>query len=161
LASLGSPNRYDVEFLRDWLQRPDMGDFPISSHDKDAWHKETEYDLIAISARKNMDSFTQWVSASLVPAFHTLLGKRYKDPLPWHVTAGVAHYSDSNINRILDIMGTVFSSLFPILSIVVLYPVNYMPARIGIIAAFTAIFSLCLAVMTGARRIEIFAATAA
>jgi hypothetical protein len=161
LASLESPNKYDVELLRDWLRRPDMGDFPILSHDKDAWHKETEYDLIAISGRKDTDSFTQWVSTSLVPTFHALLGKRCKEPLLWHATAGVVHYSDSTINRILNLVGTILSSLFPIVSIVVLYLVNYMPARISIIAAFTAIFSLCLAVMTRARRVEIFAATTA
>ncbi|KAH8586242.1 hypothetical protein B0O99DRAFT_695692 [Bisporella sp. PMI_857] len=36
-----------------------------------------------------------------------------------------------------------------------------MAARLGIVCAFTLSFSLILALATGARRIEIFAATAA
>jgi hypothetical protein len=34
-----------------------------------------------------------------------------------------------------------------------------MAARLGILAGFTAMFALCLKLLTGSRRIEIFAAT--
>jgi hypothetical protein len=46
-------------------------------------------------------------------------------------------------------------------SIIVLYVVNNTSVRLGLVCAFTLIFSLVLALATEARRIEIFAATAA
>ena len=46
-------------------------------------------------------------------------------------------------------------------SIIVLYLVTSTPAQLGLVCAFTLIFSLTLALTTRARRVEIFAATAA
>jgi hypothetical protein len=63
--------------------------------------------------------------------------------------------------RILQIVGTVLACLFPISSIVILYLVSSMAARLGIVVLFTALFALSLAVFTGAKRVEIFAATSA
>jgi hypothetical protein len=36
-----------------------------------------------------------------------------------------------------------------------------MPARLGILTGFTALFALCLTLITGAKRVEVFAATSA
>jgi hypothetical protein len=55
----------------------------------------------------------------------------------------------------------MLSSLLPVTSIVVLYVVQSMPKRLGLITIFTAAFSFALTVMTTAKRPEIFAATAA
>jgi hypothetical protein len=55
----------------------------------------------------------------------------------------------------------VAAALLPVLSIVVLYVVNSDGLKLGIIVLFSAVFALVLALMTNARRIEIFAATAA
>jgi hypothetical protein len=56
---------------------------------------------------------------------------------------------------------TVISCLTPLSSIIILSVVRSMAARLGIVCAFTMVFSLVLALGTGARRVEIFAATAA
>jgi hypothetical protein len=53
------------------------------------------------------------------------------------------------------------ASLLPISSVVALYVVQSNNVRLGMIAGFSACFSLALAVMTSAKRIEVFAATAA
>jgi hypothetical protein len=58
-------------------------------------------------------------------------------------------------------VGTVVSSLAPMVSIVVLYVVQNTSVRLGLVCAFTLLFSFVLALVTNARRIEIFAATAA
>jgi hypothetical protein len=47
------------------------------------------------------------------------------------------------------------------ISIVVLYVINSMRIRLGLVCVFTLIFSFVLALATKARRVEIFAATAA
>lgn len=53
------------------------------------------------------------------------------------------------------------SSLLPIAAIVVLYVVQDMPKRLGIVAAFTAGFSLVLGFVTNGELIDVFAASAA
>jgi len=51
--------------------------------------------------------------------------------------------------------------VLPVASIALLYAVESMSKRLGIIAALTALFSVCLALMTSAGMADIFAATAA
>lgn len=70
-------------------------------------------------------------------------------------------YRDSHIYRIATVLGTLLSSLIPIAAIVVLSFVKDMTARLGIVSAFTAIFSVSLSLVTEGKRVEIFAATAA
>ena len=71
------------------------------------------------------------------------------------------HYDDGDIETVTNILGTVFSSLAPLVSIVVLSFVGNANARLGLVCAFTFIFAGCLAIATKARRVEVFAATAA
>ena len=70
-------------------------------------------------------------------------------------------YRDSYFYRIGNILGTLISTLIPVGAIVVLYLVSDMATRLAIVSIFTALFSMTLSVATGARRVEIFAATAA
>jgi len=161
LAKLGRPSKHDLDFLRDWLVRRDMGNFPIISNDRESWNKEMEHDLVTVNEPSDSDPFSSWVSQSFLPTFHSLIGKHYKDPVSWDQESGISWYSDGRIQSALDVFGTVASSLFPIASIVALYFVNSMLVRLGIVAAFTTVFSVCLALMTKARRVDVFAATTA
>lgn len=70
-------------------------------------------------------------------------------------------YSDSHVLGTIDLVGTVIASMIPLVSVVILYWVQNLGARLGIICAFTLLFSTGLAGVTRARRIEIFACTAA
>jgi len=65
------------------------------------------------------------------------------------------------VESVLGILVTVVASLLPICSVVALFIVQSNGLRLGMIAIFSACFSLALALMTNARRIEVFAATAA
>jgi len=60
----------------------------------------------------------------------------------------------------VNIITTLISSMLPITSVIILYFVDNIRARLGIVAAFLAVFSLTLALVTEAKRVEIFAATA-
>jgi hypothetical protein len=51
--------------------------------------------------------------------------------------------------------------LIPIASIVVLYQVQSMSARLGIIAAFNVLVAVCLMGFANAKRAEVFAISAA
>lgn len=70
-------------------------------------------------------------------------------------------YSDSVLYETINMISTIFSSCIPITAILALYFVEDMGARLGAICGFTVLFSVCLTLVTEARRVEIFAATAA
>lgn len=75
--------------------------------------------------------------------------------------SGLHHYSDDHVLFCANIIGTVASSFTPMLSIIVLSAVSNMHLRLGLVCVFSMIFSASLAIATKARRIDIFAATAA
>lgn len=81
--------------------------------------------------------------------------------MPDDVGSDIYHYKESALESILGILVTVVASLLPICSVVALYIIQSNWVRLGMIAIFSACFSLALALMTNARRIEVFAATAA
>ena len=70
-------------------------------------------------------------------------------------------YDEKIVIRAADMIGTAISSLLPILAVIVLHSVREMLTRLGMIALFTVVFALALMVTTKAKRVEIFAATAA
>ena len=63
--------------------------------------------------------------------------------------------------HISSVVSTVLASMLPIASIFVLYFVVDMMLRLVSIAIFTAGFAISLGLLTGARPIEVFSATAA
>lgn len=70
-------------------------------------------------------------------------------------------YDEKIVIRAADMIGTAISSLLPVLAVIVLHSVHEMLTRLGMIALFTVVFALALMVTTKAKRVEIFAATAA
>jgi hypothetical protein len=76
------------------------------------------------------------------------------------VETGLYEYSNRRLATTVNVVGTVISGLLPVLAIVVLYNVHRQAAKLGVIVAFTALFSVSLAVITKCRRIEVFVATA-
>ncbi|KAH9217649.1 hypothetical protein DL95DRAFT_91028 [Leptodontidium sp. 2 PMI_412] len=161
LAKLPQPRKHDLEFLRSWFQRPGMGSFPLLGMDRDAWDVKNEDDLIAINPRTTPDMFSKWFTEGLIPRYHHILGKRFRKPLSETTGAGIYHYRESSLESFISIIATVMASLLPICSVVALYLVQSNNLRLGMVAIFSACFSLALAVMTNARRVEVFAATAA
>ncbi|KAG4221306.1 hypothetical protein PC116_g30218 [Phytophthora cactorum] len=77
------------------------------------------------------------------------------------VGEGIYTYKESLISSVIDIITTVVAAVLPLSSIVVLYLVKAESTRLGILIIFSACFALVLTLMTSARRIEVFAATAA
>jgi hypothetical protein len=114
---------------------------------------------MAADLSKDEDSMTLWIAANLVAPFHQLVGRHFIHPSDH--SAGLYNYSDRTITKLSSLVATVLSSVLPIVGVIVLYFVENTLARIGIIAGMTALFSLCLALLTAASKSEIFAATAA
>ena len=178
LAKLERPRQYDLDFLRSWFRRPGMGAFPLLGLDRDAWDAKTESDLIAINPRATPDIFSKWFTESFIPRYHQVFGEKFRvcvrrkpvtrdeanveqKELPGNIGTGIYHYKESSLESCLGILATVMASLLPICSVVALYLIQSNGLRLGMIAIFSACFSLALAIMTNTRRIEVFAATAA
>ena len=90
-----------------------------------------------------------------------LTSRTYQQPIIEADVSTVTHYSDNQLLFVLNLLFTIISSLLPISSIVALYFVPDLLTRLGMIAGLTAFFSLCLACLTDARRVEIVTATTA
>lgn len=55
-----------------------MGSFPLLGIDGNSWNVEYEDDLVAVKARTAPDMFSTWFTETLVPAYHYLLGEKFK-----------------------------------------------------------------------------------
>ena len=174
LCKLGAPDTQSLKQLRKML---DEGR-PFIGPDQEAWMDAA--DLVAIGPFGGNDFFSKLIVHKLLPIFHELVGKRikvrtpiwrsllyltcyeiFKKPIFESSISRISLYSDSHLLFVLNIFSTVVSSMLPISSIFVLHYVSSITTRLWITAGFTAIFSLCLALATEARRIENFAATTA
>jgi hypothetical protein len=82
-------------------------------------------------------------------------------PVAGDVESGLTEYDDAKLTAITDFISVVVATMLPTASIFVLYSVTNMLARLGVIMAFSVVFSATLSVFTRARKIEVFAATAA
>jgi hypothetical protein len=74
--------------------------------------------------------------------------------------AGYRRYSEKKISRISTVIVTVLSSALPTTTVLVLFFIQSMLVRIGLVIVFTALFSLALAVFSSADKATIFTATA-
>lgn len=70
-------------------------------------------------------------------------------------------YSPQTVSRVGSAAVAALSSTLPTLAILVLYFVKDMVTRLGLVILFTTIFAFALAVLTDAKKVEIFSATAA
>jgi hypothetical protein len=109
-------------------------------------------DLVALHPRQEDDFLSRFLSNTCVPIYH----QRFR-----YGRDNITEYSEAQLRRYSSILSTVLSSLFPLISIIVLVNVDNTNSRLGIVCSFTALFSLSLALVTSARRVDIFAATAA
>lgn len=74
---------------------------------------------------------------------------------------GVHLYSAYHYDFVNRIVGALVGSATPLASMIILYSVRSDSAKIGLVCVFTLLFCLALSTLSKARRIEVFAATAA
>jgi len=145
----------------------------------DSTDHERMSDLVTLSPEAvERDAFSRWLTDELLHKFHNLIGHRFKVGVPHHTLliiywvlttmqrpfdpeSGLYHYRKTHLRGISHLIGILLASCIPAASIFTLYFVQSMIDRLGVIVAYSAIFSICLGVFTTARRVEIFGATAA
>jgi hypothetical protein len=78
ISRLEYPPQHDLRFLRDWFKRPMMGAFPLLGLDRSSWNDENNGDLVSVMPRQCQDLFTSWFSEKFIPAFHHIIGGKFK-----------------------------------------------------------------------------------
>ena len=73
----------------------------------------------------------------------------------------VYQYSKGTYSAANKIIGAMSSVIMPMASIITLYAIHNPNVRLGLVCVFALVFCFLLSLLTKARRIEIFAATAA
>ncbi|MCJ1387159.1 hypothetical protein MMC17_010292 [Xylographa soralifera] len=149
-------NRRDLNTLREWLLGEHQGNSSLIGLDRNIWKDGVE--LIAPHPRVHDDALSRWLCGPFIHFFHRVLRRRKN--LAADCESGLVEYADAMLLGIADIIGTILSSLMPISSVITLYFVPNLLVRLGIVT-FTLLFSITLRLVTKARRVEIFAATAA
>jgi hypothetical protein len=159
MKSQHSPNSCDLEFLRRWFKDKNMGNLPLIGRDSTLWETSEPPDLIALRARRAEDPLGTFFLSRVFLWWHNCIGHRIKKPADEE--SQYFEYEDKYILRVANIFGSIISSALLVGSIMALYFVKNMLIRLGIVAAFTQVFSVVLILATSARKIEVFAATAA
>ena len=163
VTSMPEPSKYDLDYIQRYMETRDMGPLKMTGPDADIWGSVAEPksyspDLVALHARHDEDPFSKWITGTGMDIFFWCHGHRWRKPSPVH---GMVVYSDGKLLRITYWITSILASLLPVSSIIILYCVQSMLARLAIIAGFNFVVSLCLLGFTNAKRSEVFAVTAA
>ncbi|PVH79058.1 hypothetical protein DL98DRAFT_633031 [Cadophora sp. DSE1049] len=156
LVTFEQPEEGNLSYLRGWLIAKGQGDYSLEGLDRNVW--KDGKDLLVLVPSILGETFAQSISKHIFELYHRLIGSRRK---PSDEENGLHRYNDKRVHRIADITATLLASSMPLTSIFVLYSVHNMWVRLGMVAIFTMLLSLGMAVLTKARAVEIFAATAA
>jgi len=157
LATFDRPETGNLECVKDWLSDPRQGNCALGGLDRNVW--KDGKDLLVIKPDSiAADSFSRLLRKPLIALCH-----RFPSGCcgPTDIESNICVYDEKVVIRTADMIGTAMSSSLPVLAVAVLYYIRSMLTRLGMVALFTVLFSLALMTTTKAKRIEIFAATAA
>jgi hypothetical protein len=136
---LTEPHKNDFATLRDWLNRPDYGSSFLRSRTEGVWDTEKGFDDFATlkSMQTSTSGFTALIARMLLSIQRVVTQhKRSAD----HVYSLTNSSQDWIANGIM----TIASSVFPVLPIVILFFINRLLVRLGLILVFTAVFAAVL-----------------
>jgi hypothetical protein len=157
MTSIPPPSSTDIVFLQEWLCRAGQGNCALIGRDSQLWQTTPASELIPLQVRNAEDPLSSWMIERFITWYHHRFGHLHKSDPENQYT----EYEDDKLLRIANILGTFIASLVPLLSIIVLYFIPNLLARLGLVVLFTAMFAFLLILMTKAKMVEIFTATSA
>jgi hypothetical protein len=139
-----------------------MGNYALIGADCGTWGATDEafqsnMDLLALNPTISVDPFSRWFTHKFLSWFHHVLWHRVKKPVD--PESGIVSYKSDAVQIYTSQITTIIASLLPITAILVLYFVNPMGLRLGLISLFTVVFTVCLSIFTDISRAEVFIAT--
>ena len=127
----------------------ESGNFPTKPSDTYA------RDLICLRGRSEApDTFSHFIKTNIDTIYEIMFSKRLEeDPL-----TGYSQISLDQVYMFTSFISAIVAPVFLISSIAILYSVKSMHLRLGMVAVFSTLFSICLGVFTNAKRLEVFVA---
>jgi hypothetical protein len=161
ILAYAEPDRCDLTYLQNFLESNEVMGVPFYGKDGLVWgsvsdRKGHSPDLITLCPRQKADLFSDWVAENAITKLFCCL--RFKEPSKIH---GVVGYKDSKVFKITHFITTILASLILTTSIVVLYCIQSMSAKLGVIGAFNVLVSVYLVIFTDAKQAGVFAIAAA
>ena len=170
LSKLHQPRDDYLTSLREWLMDPKGGRSKGIFNGREAfiWDErdvrgeKVEHDLVTLATpRGERDLFTQYIIYPFLGLFHQIWGRRKLNKrFVIDEESGYVEYSEEKIDRVGTIISTTVASILPVIAVLGLFFVKSLVRRLYTMVGITAAFAILLAVMSNAKRIEIFAATA-
>lgn len=108
-------------------------------------------DLVAL--RKPVD---EDMLSKLLQDHWAFQSRRTTDPLDRTTV-----YKGQHITQIVAAISILFAAILLVVAIISLYVVNDPTTKLGLVVAYTFVFALSIALLTNARRVEIYGAAAA
>ncbi|KAK1450401.1 hypothetical protein CMEL01_07737 [Colletotrichum melonis] len=188
LQKLPRPSDDEWEFLATWLRKPKGGNgfLDMTGIEAMTWNRANQDDTFNIGGPAvGTDRFTKFMNGKVVNLYHRVIGQHSTVSIHFTQTFpscsvrsiqtnihteksseklrpdDTRAYNEEKISRFSDIILATLSAALPTLAILALYFVQNMLHRIGLVIVLTMIFSVLFALLTGAKKAEIFAATAA
>lgn len=115
-------------------------------------------ELVVLCPRRDADSFSRMLGNHALKVLDKLNFLHWRKP---DSTLGVISFNDQKIFKLTFWLTSAIACVIPVASIAVLTTVKSLSARLGTIAGFNALISLCLSFFTDARRADVFSITAA
>ncbi|SPQ17690.1 7b5b95ba-d0a0-49c5-afdd-8d11b7609188 [Thermothielavioides terrestris] len=161
VMELRQPLPSQIKALDEWMRRPSMGNVYLEGPDRKIWSEPNLEDMVTLIPQPPDENFTTEFTVKLVHQYNKLLGRHIHKEETGDLLQNAVRYRDEGIFRVLKILTTLVASLLPVGGIAVLYTIQSMPGRLAATAAFTALFSFSLSLITTASTKDIFSATAA
>ncbi|CZR56646.1 uncharacterized protein PAC_06535 [Phialocephala subalpina] len=160
VKSLAKPRKSDLKFIRKWLYGQQDGEgkgFITKNGNVEllTWNEDHDKDFTAVNGNTERDIWSSRIVEVILAVWHSTCGRRRKA----NKTLGVVEYT--GLESITKLIVTMLSAMVPAVSIVALYFEKNLLNRIWIMMGLTLAFAAILSIFTGAKRIEVFSATAA
>jgi hypothetical protein len=154
LQNMKEPKAPDLTEIQNFISSDRMK--PFLGPDREIWGSFLEpenhsKDLVVLRGRNDTHAFSRKIGTRAIHWIRKYGGKRWKEvTVHGDTIAQIAFWVTSSI-----------ASILPVMSIIILANTNSLHGRLAIIAASNVLTSVSLLYFTDARRIDVFAITAA
>ncbi|KAJ9606847.1 hypothetical protein H2200_008857 [Cladophialophora chaetospira] len=160
VEKLPNPNTLSLAFLQDWVKHRDRGNDFLLDIESQAWDASHGDDYVVLSPKASHDSLAVALVGLIVPIYHRMIGT-HRSPAAKTGHGKIWHYGFERFVLLGNILCILLATGIPSGSIVILYVVSSMLLRLLIIAIFCFLFACTMTFIVGARRVDVFSATAA
>ncbi|KAK5053805.1 hypothetical protein LTR84_001767 [Exophiala bonariae] len=159
IENLPRPNNLSLAFLQEWVKSQDRGEGFLLDTERQIWESAPADDFVVLSPKATNDRLAVALNAFIQPLYHAHIGARRLPTAKRH--GRVWSYDFQQFVLLGNILCILLATGIPAGSIVILYLVCSMWLRLLIIAIFCLLFAFVLTFIGGARRVDVFSATAA